>query len=77
MYPIFKKGDIVFNEMTGNIILVTSDSDEKLCKFSGKVIRRISGSYERKDYPIGHFSTGWWKPVFKKHFIKLNNLKII
>ena len=79
MYLIFKEGDIVSTEITGDIIRVTHDSGEKIPVFTGEVIGKMSGSlsFKSKGHPKGYFSSGWWKPVFKKHFFKLNNLKII
>ena len=79
MYPIFKVGDIVYTEITGDIIRVTHDSGEKRPVFTGEVIEKMSRSlsFKSKGHPKGYFSYGWWKHAFKKYTGKLNNLKII
>ena len=78
MYPIFKKGDIVFTEVSRDIVRVTNDSGERSPLFTGEVIGHIPEFPKPKGYyPKGYFSSSWWKPVFHRHFIKPNNIKII
>ena len=72
----FKIGDLVYTDMTVDVVKVTGLSNISKNIFSGKVVKYLSGKYDTPHMSIGFESNSWWIPVFKKYNSELEFKKI-
>jgi len=72
----FKIGDLVYTNLTGDVVKITGISNIHRNIFSGKVVKYLSGKYDTPHMSIGFESNSWWAPVFKKYNFGLEFKKI-
>ena len=74
----FKVGDLVYTDMSGDVVKITNINNSRSI-FSGEVVKYLDGTYPSAHLPIGFTSKSWWAPVFKKYNfgIEFKKIKII